>query len=180
MKDVDSSYNDYNIVITAFDLHKNYLKNRFKKHGAKVIYQKEALPQVNPQLLEWLGIFNESASGKSISYKAEEHKGKMSAKSMEKAEERRAEAGRNTVETESEARYNEESKNAKYSRKGDDLNERAKGVEISDRRRNENPVSSLERNTGHSVQPRRTGSESPGGNANQAGIGGLSDYTRKK
>lgn len=47
--------------MTAFDYEKRYLKGLFNKRGAKVRYTKKALPQVNPQLHEWLKIFNESS-----------------------------------------------------------------------------------------------------------------------
>ena len=75
VKDIGSKYEYYNVVVTVFDLHKNYIKSLFKKYNAKIKYKKETLPQVNPQLHEWLGIFNESVSGKSISYKSRRAQG---------------------------------------------------------------------------------------------------------
>ena len=41
-------------------------KLSFKKHEAVIIYEKEALSQVNSQLYEWLAIFNGNASNSSI------------------------------------------------------------------------------------------------------------------
>lgn len=53
-----AEYHKYNIVITVFDLHKNYLNQMFKKRNAKVRYKNESLAQVNPQLHEWLEIID--------------------------------------------------------------------------------------------------------------------------
>ena len=62
LKDIDSKYEYYNLVVTAFDLKQRYLKSLFAKHGAVVVNQKEDLAQVNPKLHEWLGIVNAKSS----------------------------------------------------------------------------------------------------------------------
>ncbi|MBQ7826531.1 MAG: hypothetical protein IJ337_09355, partial [Clostridia bacterium] len=62
-KDYEGKYKAVNLIVTAFDYERRYLKGQFTKYGAKVLHKKETLSQVNPQLHEWLEIFNESASG---------------------------------------------------------------------------------------------------------------------
>ena len=56
----------YNLIITMFDLHQNYLNTLFKKHGAKILKEKEDVAQVNPQLYKWLRTFNAPSSINSI------------------------------------------------------------------------------------------------------------------
>ena len=66
IKDFEGKNEYFNLVVTVFDLHENYLKRQFNKFGAKVKYQKEDLAQVNPQLFEWLRTINAKSSDKSI------------------------------------------------------------------------------------------------------------------
>lgn len=66
VKDIDSTYEYYNIVVTFFDVKQRYFNTLFNKYNAKVKYENEALAQVNPQLHEWLGIVNALASDNSI------------------------------------------------------------------------------------------------------------------
>ncbi|MBQ8836450.1 MAG: hypothetical protein IJ002_03175 [Clostridia bacterium] len=66
MKDFEGHNDYFNIIITVFDLHKNYLERLFKKQGAIIKEQKESLAQVNPQLYEWLRTINAKLSGNSI------------------------------------------------------------------------------------------------------------------
>ena len=61
----------FNLIVTMFDLHQNYLKGQFKKFNAQIRYKKENLAQVNPQLLEWLRTFNARSSINSIPENAE-------------------------------------------------------------------------------------------------------------
>jgi hypothetical protein len=68
IKDFEGKNDYFNMIITVFDLHENYLKRQFKKFGAKVKYQKEDLAQVNPQLFEWLRTINAKSSNGSISH----------------------------------------------------------------------------------------------------------------
>lgn len=58
VKDVNNEYKKYNLVVTVFAAKDNYTKNTIVKHGVKIAYEKEGLPQVNPQLHEWLAIIN--------------------------------------------------------------------------------------------------------------------------
>lgn len=67
MKDFEGKYDYFNMVITVFDLHENYLKSLFNKHNAVIKYEKEDLTQVNPQLYKWLKIINVKSSDSSIS-----------------------------------------------------------------------------------------------------------------
>lgn len=62
IKTFDDNKEYFNVVVTAFDLHKNYLAQLFKKHGATVKYRKESLAQSNLQLYEWLEIINAKLS----------------------------------------------------------------------------------------------------------------------
>lgn len=67
IKDFEGEYEYFNVIVTVFDLHKNYLKGLFKKHNAEIKYEKEDLVQVNPQLYEWLRIFNTKPSDDKVS-----------------------------------------------------------------------------------------------------------------
>jgi hypothetical protein len=58
MKDLDDKYAPYNIIVTIFDAKDNYIKNLISNAENTIEYQNEELPQVNPQLYEWLGIIN--------------------------------------------------------------------------------------------------------------------------
>ena len=62
-KDFKGKYEYFNVVITVFALHKGYLKSLYKNHQATIKYKKEELPQVNPQLYEWLRTINARHSG---------------------------------------------------------------------------------------------------------------------
>lgn len=66
VKNMNSKFEAYNLIITAFDYKKRYMKSLFEKHGAVVKYTKKDLLQVNPQLHEWLSIFNNSSFTKTI------------------------------------------------------------------------------------------------------------------
>lgn len=66
VKDINSNYNKYNLVISVFSAADNYTRNNIQKNGVKVEYEKEDLSQVNPQLYEWLAIINEKSSMNSI------------------------------------------------------------------------------------------------------------------
>ena len=66
IKDFEGSKEYFNVVITVFDLHENYLKRLFKKNGAEIKYKKEDLAQSNPQLYEWLRIINAKSPKDSI------------------------------------------------------------------------------------------------------------------
>ena len=64
-KDIGGKYEDYNVIVTFFSTGDNYTKNLIKK-SVKVEYKREDLPQVNPQLYEWLAIVNDKPSTPSI------------------------------------------------------------------------------------------------------------------
>ena len=65
-KEFKGQNKQFNLIVTMFDLHQNYLKGQFKKFNAQIRYKKENLAQVNPQLLEWLRTFNARSSINSI------------------------------------------------------------------------------------------------------------------
>ncbi len=67
VKDINSKYNKYNLVVSVFSAKDNYTRNNLSKNGEKVEYKKEDLSQVNPQLYEWLTIINDKSSKGSIS-----------------------------------------------------------------------------------------------------------------
>lgn len=61
-------HNDFfNVIVTVFDLHENYMKRLFRKYDAEIKYEKEDLEQVNPQLHTWLRTFNSKSSTDSLS-----------------------------------------------------------------------------------------------------------------
>ena len=62
VKDINSKYSKYNMVISVIPANDNYTKNNLKNHGIKVEYKKEDLAQVNHQLYEWLAIVNDKSS----------------------------------------------------------------------------------------------------------------------
>ena len=72
MKDIDGKNDFYNIVVTVFDLHKNYLKRLFQKRNAAIKYEKEDLAQVNPELHTWLRTFNAKSSNDKLTHLQEE------------------------------------------------------------------------------------------------------------
>ena len=65
VKDINSKYHKYNLVVTAFEPKTNYLKNTIKK-AVKVHYEKKDLSQVNHQLYEWLAIINDKSSNTKV------------------------------------------------------------------------------------------------------------------
>lgn len=91
-KDFEGKYDHYNIIITVFDLHKNYLKGLFNKHDAVVEYKKEDLMQVNLQLYEWLEIFNTRSSKENIAQPGEDVKYQLREYSPEEKEQHVADA----------------------------------------------------------------------------------------
>ena len=62
LKDFNGKRENFNLVVTTFDLHKNYFNTLFKKYGAKILKQKEDVAQLNPQLYEWLRSVNATPS----------------------------------------------------------------------------------------------------------------------
>ena len=58
VKDINSKYSPYNLVVTMMPAKDNYIRNNIRNHCEKVEYMKDDLPQVNPQLYEWLSIVN--------------------------------------------------------------------------------------------------------------------------
>ena len=62
VKDINSEYSPYNLVVTMTPAKDNYIRNNIRNHGAAVEYIKDDLPQVNPQLYEWLSIINGESS----------------------------------------------------------------------------------------------------------------------
>ena len=62
VKDINSKYSPYNLVVTITPAKSNYIRNNIRNHGETVEYIKDDLPQVNPQLYEWLSIVNGKSS----------------------------------------------------------------------------------------------------------------------
>ena len=71
VKDINSKYDKYNLLVSVMPAKDNYAKNNLVNHGVKVEYKKEDLPQVNHQLHEWLAIVNERSSNNSIPQKSD-------------------------------------------------------------------------------------------------------------
>ena len=71
LKDFEGEREYFNMVITVFDLHENYLKRLFNKFKATIKHEKEDLAQVNPQLYKWLRSINAKSSGNRISQDSE-------------------------------------------------------------------------------------------------------------
>lgn len=70
-KNIDNHFDYYNVVVTMFSADDQYVQNTISKYGEKVIYKREDMSQVNPQLLKWLEIINDKSSpGNSIAQKA--------------------------------------------------------------------------------------------------------------
>lgn len=67
VKDINSQYNKYNLVVSVFSAKDTYTKNNIIKNGKKIEYKKEDLSQVNPQLYEWLATINDKSSTDSVS-----------------------------------------------------------------------------------------------------------------
>lgn len=61
-KDIDGKNTDYNVVVTLFSPDENYMRNLFSKDGVTLAYEKEDLPQVNPQLYKRLATINGKSS----------------------------------------------------------------------------------------------------------------------
>jgi hypothetical protein len=64
VKDINSKYSKYNLVVSAFSAKDNYVRNLLQKRAERVEYIKKDLPQVNHQLHESLAIFNERSNEK--------------------------------------------------------------------------------------------------------------------
>lgn len=58
VKDINSKNDPYNLVVTMMPSKDNYIRNNIRNHCEKVEYMKDDLPQVNPQLYEWLSTIN--------------------------------------------------------------------------------------------------------------------------
>ena len=71
VKDVITSYQKYNLIISVVPTKENYIRNLLEKRAVSVEYREEDLPQVNPQLYEWLAIVNDKSSVNSIPDSAE-------------------------------------------------------------------------------------------------------------
>ena len=65
VKDINSKYSKYNLVVSAFSAKDNYVRNLLQKRAERVEYIKKDLSQVNHQLHESLAIFNERTNGRS-------------------------------------------------------------------------------------------------------------------
>ena len=61
-KDVGGKTEDYNVVVTMFDSGDKYVRKLISKPGTVLKYKREDLPQVNPQLHEWLATINGKSS----------------------------------------------------------------------------------------------------------------------
>ncbi len=66
VKDINSKYEKYNLVVTFYAANDRHTENRIRNEGIVVEYEKDGLAQVNPQLHKWLAIVNESPSTNSI------------------------------------------------------------------------------------------------------------------
>ena len=62
VKDINSKYSKYNLVVSAFSAKDNYVRNLLQKRAERVEYIKKDLSQVNHQLHESLAIFNERSN----------------------------------------------------------------------------------------------------------------------
>ena len=71
VKDINTKYDKYNLLVSVMPAKDNYARNNLVNHGVKVEYEKEDLPQVNHQLHEWLAIVNERSSNNSIPQKSD-------------------------------------------------------------------------------------------------------------
>lgn len=67
VKDVNSKYQAYNLVVSMLPAKNNYINNLIIKQATKLEYEKEGLSQVNPQLHKSLSIINEKSSKLTIS-----------------------------------------------------------------------------------------------------------------
>lgn len=65
VKDINSKYSKYNLIVSAFSAKDNYVRNLLQKRAERVEYIKKDLSQVNHQLHESLAIINERTNGRS-------------------------------------------------------------------------------------------------------------------
>ena len=61
-KDIGGKNEDYNVVVTMFDSDDKYVQKLISKPGTVLEYKREDLPQVNPQLHQWLATINGKSS----------------------------------------------------------------------------------------------------------------------
>ena len=66
VKDINSKYNKYNLVVSVFNSKDKYIDNIINK-AVSIEYEKEDLPQVNRQLHESLEIINDKSSNNNVS-----------------------------------------------------------------------------------------------------------------
>ena len=62
VKDINSKYEKYNLVVTFYAANDRHTENLILNEGIVVEYEKDGLSQVNPQLHKWLAIVNENPS----------------------------------------------------------------------------------------------------------------------
>lgn len=67
VKDINSRYAPYNLVVTMMPAKDNYVRNIVQGSAVQMEYEKEDLPQVNPQLHKSLSIINGTSSNTRIS-----------------------------------------------------------------------------------------------------------------
>ncbi len=67
VKDINSRYAPYNLVVTMMPAKDNYVRNIVQGSAVQMEYEKEDLPQVNPQLHKSLSIINGTSSDTRIS-----------------------------------------------------------------------------------------------------------------
>lgn len=65
VKDINSKYNKYNLVVSVFNSKDKYIDNIINK-AVSIEYEKEDLPQVNRQLHESLEIINDKSSNDTV------------------------------------------------------------------------------------------------------------------
>ena len=65
VKDINSKNTKYNLVVSAFSVKDNYVRNLLQKRADSVEYTKKDLSQLKPQLYEWLASVNERSNGSS-------------------------------------------------------------------------------------------------------------------
>ena len=63
VKDINSKNTKYNLVVSAFSVKDNYMRNTLQKRADSVEYTKKDLSQLKPQLYEWLASVNERSNG---------------------------------------------------------------------------------------------------------------------
>lgn len=62
VKDINSKYKAYNLIVSMLPAKSNYINNLIAKQGERLEYEKEDLSQVNPQLHKSLSIVNDKSS----------------------------------------------------------------------------------------------------------------------